>query len=151
MPTVPTLLIVVRPWPKSRQRSATPMSQRRQAICTRAPTRRAVYDLIRGSFDKDASVGIRSINAKRGAMAYSLYILLCADGTYYTGIAKDVARRLSEHNGLLGNGAKYTSGRRPVEIVYEASFPSRSEALKEEMRVKRLTRSQKQELISGVI
>ncbi len=87
----------------------------------------------------------------RGAMAYSLYILRCADGTYYTGIAKDVARRLSEHNGILGNGAKYTSGRRPVEIVYEASFPSRSEALKEEMRVKRLTRSQKQELISGVI
>jgi putative endonuclease len=85
----------------------------------------------------------------RGAMAYSLYILRCADGTYYTGIAKDVARRLSEHNGLLGNGAKYTSGRRPVEIVYEASFPSRSEALKEEMRVKRLARSQKQELISG--
>jgi putative endonuclease len=84
-------------------------------------------------------------------MAYSLYILLCADGTYYTGIAKDVARRLSEHNGLLGNGAKYTSGRRPVEIVYEASFPSRSEALKEEMRVKRLTRSQKKDLISGVI
>ena len=114
-------------------------------------TRRAVYDLIRGSFGEDASVGVRSISAKRGAMAYSLYILRCADGTYYTGIAKDVARRLSEHNGLLGNGAKYTSGRRPVEIVYEASFPSRSEALREEMRVKRLTRSQKQELISGVI
>jgi putative endonuclease len=84
-------------------------------------------------------------------MAYSLYILLCADGPYYTGIATDVARRLSEHNGLLGNGAKYTSARRPVELVYEVSFPSRSEALKEEMRVKRLTRSQKQELISGVI
>ena len=84
-------------------------------------------------------------------MAYSLYILRCADGTYYTGITTDVARRLSEHNGLSGSGAKYTSARRPVEIVYEASFPSRSEALKEELRIKQLTRSQKQELISGVI
>jgi putative endonuclease len=84
-------------------------------------------------------------------MAYSLYILRCADGTYYTGITTDMARRLSEHNGLSGSGAKYTSARRPVEIVYEASFPSRSEALKEELRIKQLTRSQKQELISGVI
>jgi len=84
-------------------------------------------------------------------MAYSLYILRCADGTYYTGITTDVARRLSEHNGLSGGGAKYTSARRPVEIVYEASFPSRSEALKEELRIKQLTRSQKQELISGVV
>ena len=40
-------------------------------------------------------------------MAYSLYILRCADGTYYTGIEKDVARRLSEHNGLLDNGAPH--------------------------------------------
>ena len=111
--------------------------------------------LLAGPLLMPAVLGIgvqgRPVLGNRGAMAYSLYILLCADGTYYTGIAKDVARRLSEHNGLLGNGAKYTAARRPVEIVYEASFPSRSEALKEEMRVKQLTRSQKQELISGVI
>lgn len=80
-------------------------------------------------------------------MAYSLYILRCADGTYYTGITTDVSRRLAEHNGLSGTGAKYTSSRRPVELVYESSFPSRSDALKEEMRVKQLTRAQKQELI----
>ena len=59
-----------------------------------------------------------------------------------------VTRRIDEHNGLSGNGAKYTSARRPVELVYEDSFSSRSEALKEELRVKQLTRSQKQELIS---
>ena len=81
-------------------------------------------------------------------MAYSLYILQCADGTYYTGITTDVTRRIDEHNGLSGNGAKYTSARRPVKLVYEDSFSSRSEALKEELQVKQLTRSQKQELIS---
>jgi len=80
-------------------------------------------------------------------MPYSLYILRCADGTFYTGVTTDVSRRLAEHNGLSGNGAKYTSSRRPVELIYEISFPSRSEALKEEMRIKWLTRSQKQELI----
>ena len=82
-------------------------------------------------------------------MAYSLYILRCADGTYYTGITTDVSRRLTEHNGRSGKGAKYTSTRRPVELVYEERFSSRSEALKEELRVKQLTRSQKQALISG--
>ena len=81
-------------------------------------------------------------------MAYSLYILRCTDGTYYTGITTNVSRRLPEHNGLSGKGAKYTSTRRPVELVYEDSFPSRSEALKEELRIKRLTRSQKKALIS---
>lgn len=55
-------------------------------------------------------------------MLYSLYILKCADGTFYTGITTDVERSVSEHNGLSGNGAKYTSARRPVELVYEAIF-----------------------------
>ena len=82
-------------------------------------------------------------------MGYWLYILRCADGTYYTGITTDVARRVSEHDGVSGKGAKYTATRRPVELVYEDSFSSRSDALKEELRIKRLTRSQKQELISS--
>ena len=81
-------------------------------------------------------------------MTYSLYILKCADGTYYTGITTDVTRRVGEHNGQSGKGAKYTSSRRPVTLVYEDSFPSRSDALKEELRVKKLTRPQKKDLIS---
>jgi putative endonuclease len=82
-------------------------------------------------------------------MEFSLYILLCADGTLYTGIAAHVARRLAQHNGEKPGGARYTSGRRPVKLVYEAKFASRSAALKEELRLKRLSRTQKQHLISA--
>ena len=82
-------------------------------------------------------------------MEFSLYILKCADGTYYTGIAADVARRIAQHNGDKPRGARYTSARRPVQLVYEAKFPSRSAALKEEIRVKRLTRDQKQALVAA--
>ncbi len=82
-------------------------------------------------------------------MEFTLYILKCSDGSLYTGIAADVARRLSQHNGEKPKGARYTSARRPVRLVYEAKFPSRSAALKEEIRVKRLTRDQKQALVAA--
>ena len=82
-------------------------------------------------------------------MAYWLYIVACADGTLYTGIATDVQRRLLEHNGEKGKGARYTASRRPVRLVYEASFATRSEALMQELRVKRLSRPQKEALIAG--
>jgi putative endonuclease len=82
-------------------------------------------------------------------MTFWLYIVLCRDGTYYTGIATDVARRLLEHNGAKGKGARYTAARRPVTLVYQAPFPSRSAALKEEARIKGLTRPQKDALIAS--
>ena len=82
-------------------------------------------------------------------MEYSVYIVECADGTYYTGIATQVQRRLAEHNGAKGKGARYTSARGPVTLVYEARCPSRSAALKEEVRIKRLTRRAKQMLIAA--
>ena len=87
-------------------------------------------------------------------MPFSLYIVECADGTYYTGIATDIERRLGEHNGAStngarGKGARYTSARRPVSLVFAAQFASRSDALKEEARIKRLSRRQKQQLIAG--
>ena len=81
-------------------------------------------------------------------MEYSVYIVECADGTFYTGIAMDVGRRLLEHNGVKGKGARYTSARAPVSLVYELRCGSRSAALKEELRIKRLTRDQKRMLIS---
>ena len=85
-------------------------------------------------------------------MSFSLYIAKCADGSLYTGIATDVQRRILEHNGVKGGkakGARYTSARRPVTLVYEAAFATRSDASKEEARIKRLTRLQKELLISG--
>ena len=76
-----------------------------------------------------------------------VYILECSDGTYYTGIAKDCERRLSEHNNSP-KGAKYTRGRRPVKLVYSSSFESRSEALKEECKIKRFSREEKMAYMS---
>ena len=93
-------------------------------------------------------------------MGYTLYIVACADGSLYTGIATDVARRVAEHNGLgprgepsggKSKGARYTSARRPVRLVYEAAFETRSDASREEFRIKQLTRSEKQELIEGTL
>ena len=80
-------------------------------------------------------------------MSYTLYMVRCADGTLYTGIAVDVERRLMQHNGEKGKGARYTAARRPVRLVYSAPFPTRSDALKAEARIKRLTRAEKQKLI----
>jgi putative endonuclease len=80
-------------------------------------------------------------------MGYSLYIVRCADGTLYTGIAVDVERRVKQHNGEMRNGARYTAARQPVRLVYRAAFPSRSAASIEEARIKRLTRAEKQRLI----
>lgn len=84
-----------------------------------------------------------------GHMGYSLYIVECADGSLYTGIAVDVERRIRDHNGATRKGARYTAARRPVVLVYAAPFATRSQALKAEIRVKRLTRSQKEALIDG--
>ncbi|MDQ5954965.1 MAG: putative endonuclease [Patescibacteria group bacterium] len=82
---------------------------------------------------------------------YYVYILKCADETLYTGITKDLKRRVSEHNGIgVGAklGAKYTSIRRPVHMVYSKSFANRSRASKEEARIKKLKRSAKLQLIN---
>ena len=82
-------------------------------------------------------------------MSYTLYIVCCADGSLYTGIATDVERRLAQHNGEKGRGARYTAARRPVRLVYSAPYPTRSAALIAEARIKRLTRTQKQKLIEA--
>jgi putative endonuclease len=84
-------------------------------------------------------------------MNYFVYIVECSDATLYTGITTEVSRRLDEHNGLTEKefGAKYTRVRRPVKLVYQAMFPNRSEAMKEEMRIKRMKRSEKEKLVKA--
>jgi putative endonuclease len=77
---------------------------------------------------------------------WSLYILLCADGTLYTGITNDLDRRVKQHN--LGQGAKYTRGRGPLELVYSEHCSSHSEALKREYLVKQMSVQQKRQLIA---
>lgn len=75
-----------------------------------------------------------------------VYMVECADKTLYTGIATDLKRRLEEHN-TDPKGAKYTRARRPVKLVYSAEFQNKSEAAKEEHRIKQLTRQEKIALI----
>jgi putative endonuclease len=77
---------------------------------------------------------------------YHLYILKCFDKTLYTGITTDLKRRVGEHNSSK-LGAKYTSARRPVVLVYSKKFKNRSLASKEEARIKKLKRIQKLELV----
>ena len=76
-----------------------------------------------------------------------VYITRCNDGTLYTGITKDLKRRIVEHNSENG-GAKYTKACRPVELVYSEKIESRSDALKRERQIKRMPVTKKSELIT---
>ena len=77
----------------------------------------------------------------------SVYILRCADGTFYIGTAKEIAARLAVHN--AGKGAKYTRPRLPVRVVWQEGPMSLTRALRREYQLKQLTRPQKQALIRG--
>ena len=74
-----------------------------------------------------------------------VYVLECADGTLYTGYTTDVERRVAEHD--AGDGAKYTRGRTPVEVVLTESFDTRAAAMRREHEVKALSRREKERLI----
>ena len=78
---------------------------------------------------------------------WCVYILRCGDGTLYTGMTDDFEKRLAAHNS--GKGAKYTRGRAPLEAVYQEACGSKSDALKREYAIKRLTRQQKLALIAS--
>ncbi len=75
-----------------------------------------------------------------------VYIVRCADGSLYTGYAKDVKARLAAHN--RARGAKYTSGRRPVTLVYSQWFKTIGAALRREYAMKRWTRAEKEALVA---
>ncbi len=80
-------------------------------------------------------------------MGYYIYILECADGTWYTGWTTDPERRLKVHNS--GKGAKYTRSRRPVRLIYTETFETAVEAQRREYAIKRLTRAQKEAIVAG--
>lgn len=76
-----------------------------------------------------------------------VYVLECADGTFYTGYTTDVERRVDEHN--AGEGAKYTRGRTPVSVVHVERFDSRSAAMSREHEIKSRSRSGKERLVES--
>ena len=80
--------------------------------------------------------------------AWFLYVLRCADDTFYTGTTTDITRRTNEHN-TKKCGAKYTKTRRPVELIFWLDFENRSQAQKAEYKFKKLTRAQKEKIINA--
>lgn len=81
------------------------------------------------------------------SLDWSVYLVLCGDGSLYTGIAVDVAARLEKHR--AGRGAKYLRGRGPLEVVFHESVGDRSLALRLEGAIKRLPAERKRDLIEG--
>lgn len=76
-----------------------------------------------------------------------VYILACANGTYYTGITTDLVGRVAKHN--AGTGAKYTNMHKPVALAYTETSENRSLASKREWEIKQLTHTQKKALIDS--
>ena len=79
---------------------------------------------------------------------WSVYILICSDGTLYTGVAKDVDGRLARHND--GVGAKYTRSRLPVRLVFREEVGDHGTALRREIKIKTMSAREKRELIDAV-
>ncbi len=77
---------------------------------------------------------------------YYVYILLCKDGSYYTGHAKNVECRIKMHK--KGRGARYTKMHEPEKLVYVEEFESRAEAMRRERQIKTLSHNKKQQLIT---
>ena len=75
-----------------------------------------------------------------------VYILRCADGTFYTGWTTDLTARVATHN--AGKGAKYTKSRLPAELIYHEEYDDKREAQARERAIKKLTRAQKEALIN---
>jgi putative endonuclease len=80
-------------------------------------------------------------------MPFFVYIMLCSDGTFYTGYTKNVEERAKLH--LNGKGAKYTKSHPPTKVSYIETFTSRSEAMRRERAIKKLSHQQKQELVDS--
>ncbi|EMA14749.1 GIY-YIG nuclease family protein [Haloarcula marismortui] len=76
-----------------------------------------------------------------------MYVLRCSDNTFYTGYTTDVERRVREHD--AGDGAKYTRGRTPVELIHVESFDSQSDAMSREYEIKQYSRAEKERLVES--
>jgi putative endonuclease len=78
-------------------------------------------------------------------MTWTVYVARCRDGSLYTGVTTDPERRLAEHN--AGHGGAYTRSRTPVVMIYSERAGNRAEAQRRERAIKRLTRTQKEQLV----
>jgi len=79
-------------------------------------------------------------------MSYFVYLVECADNTYYCGYTDDLDARVAKHN-FSKTGAKYTKARRPVKLVYSEKFQSKEDAMKREHAIKKFSRREKEKLV----
>jgi len=77
-----------------------------------------------------------------------VYMIRCKGDKLYTGITTDISRRFAEHQ--VGKGAKFLRGKAPLELVYQQTIGSHSDALKEELRIKSLSKRDKEKLIQSI-
>lgn len=77
---------------------------------------------------------------------WTVYILLCEDGSFYIGSTNDLSKRFLKHQ--KGNGGRYTRSHKPIKIIYQEKYVTRSRALKREIELKKLSRIEKEALIS---
>lgn len=110
----------------------------------------AVVAVVCGVRDDTAQCGtrlhfLRNLPARADSVSgtWYVYILCCADGSLYTGVARDLPRRLRQHNGELAGGPRYTRGRRPVRLIWSEAATDRGAALSREAAIKRLDRDAK--------
>ena len=80
-------------------------------------------------------------------MDWTVYILRCSDNSLYTGITRDLNRRLNEHNHSNRLAAAYTRARRPVSLVYQEAYLDRSSASIREAIIKKMTKKEKEQLV----
>ena len=79
---------------------------------------------------------------------WTIYILECGDKTLYCGITNNLERRMRQHRGEVNGGAKYTRSRKPFRVAYTEEVLTRSEALKREFIIKKMTKLDKAELVN---
>jgi putative endonuclease len=85
---------------------------------------------------------------KQSKGPHIVYIVRCSDDSLYTGITIDIKNRLRQHNGEIVGGAFYTKNKRPVKLVYTEEYKTHKEAAIREVKIKQLTRKQKEKLLS---
>jgi putative endonuclease len=97
----------------------------------------------------DYSTGLPVTKSSDGLEGWFVYLLQCADNSFYAGVARDLQRRIRQHNGEITGGARYTQARRPVRLVAHWESDSRSQAQQREHQLKRLSRQAKLALLAG--
>lgn len=106
------------------------------------PMKPRYRSMLRGMETRENKIRVSS-----GAPLWSLYILMCRDGSFYTGVTTDIGRRFREHQ--EGRASRFTRARRPVVLVYLEECGSRSRALTRECAVKAMGRQAKRDLVAG--